>query len=71
MQKGKDHQQLSAPPENSPQEERGTRRREAGIVQCECCGALIPGYRFKVPVEGDDSPSCMVCGYSNRFLRDL
>jgi hypothetical protein len=32
---------------------------------------VIPGYRFNVRFEGNDSPSCIVCGYSNRFLPAL
>lgn len=67
MQRGKHDEQASAPLDRSSQEERAARKNEAGIVRCDCCGAVIPGYRFNVRFECNESLSCMVCGYSNRF----
>jgi RNase P subunit RPR2 len=71
MQKGKHDEQVSTALDRSSQEERAAKRTEPRIVRCECCGAVIPGYRFNVRFEDDDSLSCMVCGYSDRFLRAL
>ncbi len=71
MQKGKHDEPVSAPPARSSQEERAAKKTELVIVHCECCGAVIPGYRFNARFAGNDSPSCIVCGYSNRLLRAL
>jgi ribosomal protein L37AE/L43A len=71
MQNDKHEEQISTPLHRSSQEERAAKRTEAGIVRCECCGAVIPGYRFNVQFEDGESLSCIVCGYSNRYLRAL
>jgi hypothetical protein len=71
MEKGKQDEQVSAPLDRSSQAERAAKTTEPGIVRCECWGAVLPGYRFNVRFECDDSHSCIVCGYSNRLLRAL
>ena len=71
MEKDKPDDQGWEPLHRSSEEDRAAKKAHAAIAHCDCCGAVIPNYRFNTGFKDDETLSCMVCGYASRFLRAL